>query len=136
MVTPPYTKVAATELMQVIEKAPAGEQLRVWIEGENINGDLVKKGMLLPLGDVDAPAKRLEKFGVRLMPMGDEITVMSVKFRSQAEKAGFKQGQKVTGMEIANPRLAPEWLFIPTLAVLALVAVAQRRRVVAGISPA
>ena len=136
MITPPYTKVAATDLMQVIEKAPAGEQLRVWIEGEDMNGDLIKKGMLLPLGDVDAPAKRLEQFGVRLMAMGEDITVTSVKFRSPAAKAGFQQGQKVTGMEIANPRPAPEWLFIPTLAVLALVVVAQRRRVAAGISPA
>ena len=135
MITPPYTKVAATDLMQVIEKAPAGEQLRVWIEGEDMNGDLVKKGMLLPLGAVDVPAKRLEQFGVRLMAMGEDITVTSVKFRSAAAKAGFQQGQKVTDMEIANPRPAPEWLFIPTLAVLALIMVAQRRRVAAGISP-
>lgn len=51
MIYPPYSKIAATDLMQVIEKAPANESLRVWIEGEDINGKLVKKGMLLPLGE-------------------------------------------------------------------------------------
>jgi hypothetical protein len=132
MVYPPYNKVAATDLMQVIEKAPAEEQLRVWIEGEDQNGKPVKKGMLIPLGETGAPAQRLEKFGLRLVPMGEEINVMSVKFRSKAEKAGFQQGQKVTDLEVENKRPAAEWMFVPTLAVLMLVVFAQRRRIAAG----
>jgi hypothetical protein len=132
MIYPPYSKVASTDLMQVIEKAPANEQLRVWIEGEDLNGNPVTKGMLIPLGETGTPAQRLESFGLRLMPMGEQIDVLSVKFRSKAEKAGFQQGQKVTALEIANPRPAPEWLFIPTLGVLGLVVFMQRRRVAAG----
>ena len=129
MIYPPYNKIAATDLMQMIEKAPAGGELRVWIEGEDINGDLVKKGMLLPLGEPGTPAQRLERFGLRLVPMGGQVDVMSVKFRSKADKAGFQQGQKITDLEVENDRPAPEWLFIPTLGILALVYVMQRRRV-------
>ena len=129
MVYPPYSKIASTDLMQVIEKAPANDQLRVWIEGEDINGKLIKKGMLLPLTEVGPAAQRLERFGLRLLPMGEQIDVISVKFRSKAEKAGFQQGQKVTALEIENKRPAPEWMFVPTLAVLALVIFLQRRRV-------
>ena len=132
MVYPPYNTIAATDLMQVIAKAPANEQLRVWIEGEDQNGKPVKKGMLIPLGEAGEPAQRLEKFGLRLIPMGGQIDVMSVKFRSKAEKAGFQQGQKVTDLEVANRRPAPEWMFLPTLAVLMLVVFAQRRRVAAA----
>ena len=132
MIYPPYSKIAATDLMQVIEKAPANESLRVWIEGEDINGKLVKKGMLLPLGEPGPAAKRLEGFGLRLMPMGEQIDVLSVKFRSKAEKAGFQQGQKVIAMEVENKRPAAEWMFLPALGVLAFVIVLQRRRIAAG----
>ena len=132
---PPYSTVAATDLMQIIEKAPAGEQLRVWIEGEDMNGKLVRKGVLLPLGEAGMPVQRLERFGLRLLSSGERIDVLSVKFRSKAEKAGFQQGQKVTALEIENKRPAAEWIFIPTLGVLALIVFLQRRRVIAGISP-
>jgi hypothetical protein len=128
----PYDKIAPTQLMQMVEQAPVGEDMRIWIEGEDLNGNPVKKGMLLPLGDAGTATERLERFGLRLMPMGDEISVMSVKFRSKADKAGFKQGQKVTAIEKESNQPAPEWIYIPTLGVLALVVFAQRRRIAAG----
>ena len=129
MIYPPYSKIAATDLMQMVEKAPINDQMRVWIEGEDLNGDPVRKGMLLPLGEAGTPAERLERFGLRLLPMGGQIDVLSVKFRSKAEKAGFQQGQKITDLEIENKRPAPEWIFVPTLGVLALVVLLQRRRI-------
>jgi len=132
MIMPPYDKIAPTQLMQMVEQAPVGEDMRIWIEGEDLNGKLVNKGMLLPLGDAGTAAERLERFGLRLMQNGDEIDVVSIKFRSKADKAGFKQGQKVTAIEKESSQPAPEWLFIPTLGVLALVAFAQRRRIAAG----
>lgn len=132
MIVPPYDKIAPTQLMQMVEKAPVNEDMRIWIEGEDLNGNPVNKGMLLPLGETGSAAERLERFGLRLMPMGDEISVMSVKFRSKADKAGFKAGQKVTAIEKESSQPAPEWLFIPTLGVLALVVFAQRRRIAAG----
>jgi TRAP transporter 4TM/12TM fusion protein len=136
MVIPPYTKVAPTDLMQVIEKASVNEDLRVWIEGEDINGKPVKKGMLIPLNEAGTAAQRLDRFGLRLMPAGDQIDVLAVKFRSKAEKAGFQQGQKVVALEVENKRPAPEWMFIPTLAVLGLVVFVQRRRAAAAAAPA
>ena len=132
MVYPPYSKVASTDLMQIIEKAPANEQLRIWIEGEDMNGKPVKKGMLIPLTETGPAAQRLERFGLRLIPMGDQIDVVSVKFRSRAEKAGFQQGQKVTDLEVENKRPAAEWVFFPTLGVLGLIIFLQRRRIAAG----
>ena len=132
MIVPPYDKIAPTQLMQMVEQAPVGEDMRIWIEGEDLNGNPVNKGMLLPLGEAGSAAERLERFGLRLMPMGDEISVTSVKFRSKADKAGFKQGQKVTAIEKESSQPAPEWIYLPTLGVLALVVFAQRRRIAAG----
>jgi TRAP transporter 4TM/12TM fusion protein len=132
MIYPPYNKIAPTELMQVIEKAPAGEFLRVWIEGEDLKGKLINKGMLVPLTETGPATQRLERFGLRLVPMGDQLDVVSVKFRSKADKAGFKQGQKVTALEVENKRPAAEWMFFPTLGVLGVIVFLQRRRIAAG----
>ena len=73
-------------------------------------------------------SEELERFGLRLMPSGERFDVMSVKFRSKAEKAGFKQGQIITDIELENKRPAPEWMFIPALAVLFGLMWVQRRR--------
>ena len=127
-VYPPYQMTEPTALMQTIENAPENKDLRVWIEGENINGDLIKKGVLLPLGEKGTSTERLERFGLRLIPMGEEISVMSVKFHSKAQKAGFVQGQKIVALEVETDRPVKEWMFIPTVGLLALVVFAQRRR--------
>ena len=131
-VYPPYERIAPTELMQTIEKAPAGEPVRVWIEGEDINGDLVKKGALLTLGDPGTAAQRLDRFGLKVIPFAGELQIMSVKFRSQAEKAGFEQNYKISALEVEAKRPAPEWMFVPVLGVLVLLVLLQRRRLVAA----
>ncbi len=132
MVYPPYTKIAATELMQIIEKAPADQRLRVWIEGEDRNGKLTKKGKPIALGAPGDAARRLDSYGLRVMPNGDKFDIVSVKFRSRAQRIGYEQGQVITGIEIENPRPDPAWMFIPTLGVLGLVYVIQRRRATAA----
>jgi hypothetical protein len=134
MIYPPYSQIASTELVQMIEAAPADQQLRVWIEGEDMNGKPIKKGMLLPLGETGKSAERMARFGLVLMPSGDGFEIVSVKFRSKAQKAGYQQGQVITAIEAENKRPAPEWMFIPTLGVLALVVFVQRRRVAASAS--
>ncbi len=132
MIYPPYTKIAATELMQIIEKAPADQRLRVWIEGEDRNGKLTKKGKPIALGAPGDAARRLDSYGLRVMPNGDKFDIVSVKFRSRAQRIGYEQGQVITGIEIENPRPDPAWMFIPTLGVLGLVYVIQRRRAAAA----
>jgi hypothetical protein len=116
--------------MQVIAKAPANEQLRVWIEGEDLNGKMVKRGVLLPLTEPGPAAERLGRFGVQLAPAGDKIDVVSVKFRSKAAKAGFEAEQQIIALEVEADRPSPDWIQIPTLAVLGLIVFLQRRRLV------
>ena len=128
MVYPPYNTVSPTDLMQRVESAREGKRLRVWVEGEDANGDPVRKGMMISLTETGSAAERLDKFGLRLLPMGGQVDVTSVKFRSRAEKAGFRQGQKITDIEVETDRPDPAWTFIPTLGVLGLIYMLQRRR--------
>ncbi|MCP5284259.1 MAG: TRAP transporter permease [Burkholderiaceae bacterium] len=128
MVFPPYDERPASELMALVEKAPADERKRVWVEGLNLNGDEVKKGVLLPLGEPAPARERLKRIGLTVMTLGSDVQVAAVQFGSQAEKLGLEQGFKVTSIEMPSDRPAKEWMFLPALALLGAVVMLQRRR--------
>ena len=85
---PPYEKVPAAQMMQVVEQAPKNGYLRVWLEGVDMNGRDVTRGVLLELGESGPARQRLERFGLRTIPSGDQFDIVQVKFGSKAEKAG------------------------------------------------
>ena len=128
MAYPPYKDVPASELMQLVEQAPAGASKRVWITGVNLDGKDIRKGVLLPLGDAGPARERLAKVGLTVVPLGKEMQVAQVKFGSRAEKLGVEQGFTIASIEVPAERPGKEWMFLPALALLAGVVFTQRRR--------
>ncbi|MGH8797133.1 MAG: TRAP transporter permease, partial [Caldimonas sp.] len=131
-----YDMVGAQQLTALAGAAPPDSGLRVRIEGTTLEGRDVKKTVLLPLGDAGPGAQRIAKAGVTTMTLAQGVQVMSVGLNSAAQKAGFEQGFIVTGVEVAHPRPAKEWLFVPALLLLGLIVLLQRRRVARGAVPA
>jgi hypothetical protein len=128
MIHPPFDEIKGEQMSEMIAQAPAGSSKRVWIEGLNLNGDEVRKGVLLPLGEAGDVKTRLGTSGLTVMADGDALMVAAVKFGSQAEKLGIEQSFRITSMEVAADRPAKEWLFVPALALLGAVVWLQRRR--------
>ena len=128
MVYPPYTHVPASQLTQSVESAPAGASKRLWIEGINLDGKEIKKGVLLPLGELGSARDRLKNAGLMVMPEGDRMRIMQVKFGSRAEKLGFEQGFEIVSVEVAAERPDKEWMFVLAGLLLAGVVFNQRRR--------
>ncbi len=128
MAYPPFEQKPGTELTKVVEAAPKDERLRLIVEGTTIEGDDVKKGVLLPLGDKAPAAQRLRSSGLTLMALGSDVSVGSVAFGSTAEKLGLEQGFKIIAMELPADRPDKEWMFIPALALLGLIVWMQLRR--------
>jgi TRAP transporter 4TM/12TM fusion protein len=126
---PRFEVAPAPVLLERAATAPAGAGLRVRIEGTTLEGKDVRKTVLLPLGDAGPARTRLAASGLGVMALPDGLQVMSVGLKSAAAKAGFEQGFRITGVETERERPAKEWLFIPAVALLALVAWLQRRRV-------
>lgn len=114
--------------MQSIEAAPANTGKRVWIEGMNMDGKDIRKGALIPLGAPGDAKTRLASAGLTVMPDGDTLMVVGVKFGSTAEKLGIEQSFHITSVEVPADRPAKEWLFLPAFAVLGLIVFLQRRR--------
>ncbi len=125
---PPYDNKPAAQLMQLVEEAPPDTNKRIWIEGTNIDGKDIRKGVLLPLGAAGTARDRLGKIGLTVVPLGNEMQIAQVKFGSRAEKLGIEQGFKVSSIEVPAERPAKEWMFIPALALLGVVVMLQRRR--------
>ena len=128
MLYPPFDEVPAAQMTGLIEQAPAGSGKRVWIEGMNMNGDDIRKGVLLPLGEPGTARERLASSGLTVMAQGDELLIAAVKFGSPAEKLGIEQGYRIVSAEVPSDRPAKEWLYLPALALLLLVMGLQRSR--------
>ncbi|MBU1237439.1 MAG: TRAP transporter permease [Gammaproteobacteria bacterium] len=129
MLYPPYDRLPGTKVMEVVQQLPEDARLRMWVEGLSLEGDEVKKGVLLPLG---APAEsaraRLDAAGVKVMAMGDDLRVTSVAFGSRAEKLGVEQGFSITAVEVPATRPDKEWIYLPVLALLGAIVFSQGRR--------
>jgi len=134
-VYPKYNVEPAQKLAQVVQDAPPGTGVRLRIEGTTIEGKDVRKTVLLPLGDEGPLAQRLSHSGLTTMNLPSGIQVAAVNLHSAADRAGFEQGFRITGIETLASRPAKEWFFLPALAVLAVVFLLQRRRA-ATLSPA
>lgn len=128
MVYPPYVEAPATEFTRLVEEAAPGTSKRVWVEGEDRNGDLVRKGVLLPLGDAGDARTRLNRIGLRVTSFAGAVQVMQVQFGSRAAKLGLAQGQKIVGIELPADRPPKEWMFLPATALLLLLMGLQRAR--------
>ncbi|MFT5933075.1 MAG: TRAP transporter 4TM/12TM fusion protein [Hydrogenophaga sp.] len=132
MIHPPFDEVKGERMSQLIAEAPADTGKRVWIEGLNLNGDEIKKGVLIPLGALGAPGDvkaRLANSGLTVMADGDNLMVVAVKFGSKAEKLGIEQSFRITSLEVPADRPAKEWFFLPAFLLLGLVILIQRTRV-------
>ena len=128
MVYPPYEERPPAELMALVEKAPKDERKRIWVEGTNLDGKDIRKGVLLPLGEPGKANERLKRIGLTTMSLGGDVQVAAVAFGSTAEKLGLEQGFKVTSIEVPADRPSKEWMFVPALLLLAAVVWLQRRR--------
>lgn len=129
MIEPPYRETGGAAMLQTLEQAPDQASKRVWVEGMTLEGDDVRKGVLLPLGPQGSLQARLAHSGLTVMQNGEELMVMGARFGSTAEKLGIEQGFRITSIEVPNDRPAKEWFYLPAVALLLLIIVLQRRRI-------
>ncbi len=124
LVSDKYQAQPAAELMQMATSAPKDASLRVRIEGTTLEGKEVRKTVLLPLGNEGDGAQRMAAAGLRV----SGSTIIGTRLKSPAEKAGFEQGFRITGIETPIDRPAKEWMYVPALALLGVIVLLQRAR--------
>ncbi len=93
-----------------------------------MNGDEYIKTLMLKVGDAGTGAERLNEIGFEVRDEGGKILVDNVVFASKAEKIGIDFDQQILLIKMPSDRLPKQLVFIPALALLALLYTMQRKR--------
>lgn len=119
----PLIKVEATKIYQVAEQQPANGLIRVHVMGETLEGDLVDKVVMLPVGEPGPGKDRIEiAAGLELRQEGDKMLVDNIVFGSAAEKQKIDFDWEIVDVQQKNlDRPDKRWFYIP--AILLLIAV-------------
>ena len=126
---PEYRDAPASQVFDVVAKAPANDRLVLITKGTTIEGDEVQKTVAVNLGLAQSDArKRLSDAGLQLTPLGDAVQIASVRFGSRAKKAGVDQGFDILAVKVRTDRPTPHWFYVLGYLLIALVWWVQGRR--------
>jgi TRAP transporter 4TM/12TM fusion protein len=117
----PYTEAPAKEIFNVAGKLPQNDRLVLVIEGTNVEGEDVRKTVAVQLTKPGEGRARLAEAGLTVSALGTEVRVTAVKFGSRAKKSGFEQGFKIAAVKVPTERPSEHWVYVPGLALAALV---------------
>lgn len=129
MVYPPLHSREPASIYSVVDELPIGDKLRLHVEGESIDGDMVQKIVVLPLGAEGEAKQRVEHSGLELRQEGTDMVFDNVMFGSEAHKLGLDLDWRITDIKVAHPRPPKQLMFIPALLLLGLLFLIQRRRI-------
>jgi hypothetical protein len=125
---PPLAQEPAARLEEMVETMVPGSQLRIMLKGEKMDGKAFTKTVMLPVGNEKTGAERLAAIGLETREEDGKILIDNVVFSSAAEKAGIDFDQEVLNLQVPTRRLPKQLMFIPAMALYALVWFTQRKR--------
>jgi TRAP-type uncharacterized transport system fused permease subunit len=128
MVFPPLTEESPAKLEQMVGGMESGSQLILEVAGEDLNGKAYNKTVMLKVGDEGNGKERLDAIGLETRNEADKILIDNVVFSSAAEKAGIDFDQEILNIKVPTQRLPKQLMFIPALALMALIWFIQRNR--------
>jgi TRAP transporter 4TM/12TM fusion protein len=95
---PATVELPGTELLTKVEQAPSNQRITLVVEGVNLEGEMVRKTVSIPLGDPQAPRLRLRAVGLGVAPLGDKVSITNVAFGSYAKRIGLDAGYEVVAV--------------------------------------
>lgn len=132
---PEFEQVNSTELFSIAEKAEDDGKIRAVVEGYNFAGEKKQTTIIIPFdkknnknGKELSGQARIEKFGLFLSPIDNQLVVDRVEFGSEAEKLGIDFDWRLLYLEKPSARPPKELFFIPATLLLFFIIYLQRRR--------
>jgi hypothetical protein len=119
MIYDPLIKVDATQIYEVAEQQPKNGLLRVHVMGETLEGDLVDKVVMLPVGKPGAGKDRVEiAAGLELRQEGEKMFVDNIVFGSAADKQKIDFDWEIVDVQKKAVTPNKRWFYIPALLLL------------------
>jgi TRAP transporter 4TM/12TM fusion protein len=125
---PRFADVEPARLMDLARDVDPAQRLAFTIEGEDLDGDTVRKVVTLRLGEGGTGQERLARAGATVMRSGDALQITGVRLGSPAKKAGLDIGWRIVSAKIPVDRPSEYLFYIPALLLLGIVAAAQLSR--------
>jgi TRAP transporter 4TM/12TM fusion protein len=125
---PPLETLPPIGIVAAAADAPTDGELRLAVEGETLEGDMVAKTVSLPLGPKASGVERLAYAGLELRSEGDTVVVDNVAWDSPAQQVGIDFDWKIIAIEVPLVQPDKSWMYLPGLLVLGLIIGLQRRR--------
>ncbi|MBR0573131.1 MULTISPECIES: TRAP transporter permease [Pasteurellaceae] len=126
-ISPSTKTIEATQFVQQLENASAGEKITLQIAGVNPYGKPIEFFSELDIPDVNGQT-RLKALGLELLEQENKVIVDMVDVGSPAEKAGLSWDQVILSVKLPQASLPKELMFIPALLLALFVGWNQRRR--------
>jgi hypothetical protein len=125
----PLVKVDATRIYEVAEEQPENGLLRVHVMGETLEGDIVDKVVMLPVGASGPGKERIEmSAGLELREENGKMFVDNIVFGSAADKQKIDFDWEIVDVQKKADTPDKRWFYIPALALLFLVWKVQTTR--------
>ncbi len=122
MIYDPLVKVDASQIYEVAEQQPKNGLLRVHVLGETLEGDVVDKVVMLPVGKRGAGKDRIEiAAGLELRQEGEKMFVDNIVFGSAADKQKIDFDWEVVDVQKKADTPNKRWFYIPALLLLMFV---------------
>jgi TRAP transporter 4TM/12TM fusion protein len=124
----PTEIIPATEIVERAAQMPKGGKLRMFVQGENLDGKFVSRMVQLPLGDGPDGEARLRDAGLEVRVEDGKVIADNVGFGSAAQEVGIDFDWEIVNLQARADRPPKHLMFIPALALLGLIAWLQLRR--------
>jgi TRAP transporter 4TM/12TM fusion protein len=129
MLYDPLEKVEATRIYEVAEALPDKGLLRVHVVGETLEGDLVDKVVMLPVGEPGAGKDRIEmSAGLELREEDGKMLVDNIVFGGPAEKQKIDFDWEIVDVQQKADTPDKRWFYIPAILLLIVVWKTQSAR--------
>ena len=127
---PAYFDAEPKEIFEIAKAAPDNLDIRLQLEGLNIDGDEISSVFQLPLGvsGIDGFERLAQSTGIEFIEQDGAIIVDDIVFGGPADSAGIDFDWRLTAIKMPNERLPKQLFYIPALFLLGLVVLVQRRR--------
>lgn len=135
MVEPPYTEIPPANIVQRLDKAPVGRELRLVFSGPDYDTGVAKDTtVLVKVPEGTNGQEKLDKLGLSVTDTDGKMVADEPMFGTELQQKlqgfDFYGDTPVTlsNVKVPNDQLPKELMFIPAFLLLGLVAFLQYRR--------
>ncbi|MDJ0621586.1 MAG: TRAP transporter permease [Desulfocapsaceae bacterium] len=125
----PLVDKPATEIADIAGNMAPGSQMMIMVEGMDFHGNSYTKTLMLPVGDEEDGAARIEGMGFETRVDEGKTIVDNVMFASPAEKAGVDFDQEILSVQLEAERPPKQLMFIPAVLLFGVIYRLQRGRI-------